>query len=147
MNDLEINQDNTIDINEIKIPSGFSKKVKDEYKETLIVLQERSLLFKEDVPIIQGAYEILNQSEKVLKDIKRIETFIKTENDVNNMLKLDNNLSKNRSLYSRLINQHTIIMEKFFSTPNKKMEVLKSVQRDDDKKNPILAVLGGGRNG
>jgi seryl-tRNA synthetase len=142
------------------------KKYKDLTEQFKQILADRGMDAVEDDVIIQGIFNILEQADRVLRDInsqekqkKEIEKTItvldakdslteevlKSRNTITKtLLRLDDNLSKNRALYSRLIVQSTNLLEKFFATPNSKLNAAKlTFQPKVEASNPILDVLGG----
>jgi len=124
------------------IKSSLPKKYKELYFSFLETLQERNILFQEDIQQLEGAFYILEQADSTLKTIKKLEKLLKSEEDLKNILALDNIISKNRSLYARLISGYNNIVGSYFSTPLAKSKIINSFQGKPDKKgNPILGVL------
>ena len=136
----------SVNIDDIKYPVGLTKSVKEKYLTLLITLQERNLLFVEDLPSIEAGFIILQQAEKVLSDIKTQEKLRTQELDIKTLINLDGIISKNRALYSRLINQYNQIMKEYFISPQQKIKVLKDLSPKKPDDNPITKIISKGKN-
>ncbi|AFG37639.1 hypothetical protein [Spirochaeta africana] len=127
------------------IKSRLPKRYKDQLIAFLETLQQRQVLFAEDVAALEGAFQILRQADDTLKTIRKLQRLETQAEDIDDVVKVDNALSKNRSLYSRLIGQYNAITKDYFATPAAKVKVIDQLgKKHDDPDNPILGVLGDG---
>jgi len=130
-------------VNIQEVRPRLTGRLKKKFLEFLQTLEDRGILFSEDLEVIEGAFKILDQAEKTLRHIGKIERMVRECSPLD-FVPLDSSLAKNRALYSRLMAQYHNITKDFFTTPSAKLKAVNSLkEKEREKGNPILDVLSG----
>ena len=139
-NDI-INLTNTA-VNIAEVKTSLSGKNKKLYLEFLQTLQDRGILYAEDLTTLESAYHIKDQADRTLKLIGKLEKSFNATYDSEDLIELDKALNRNRGLYSKLIGQYHQITKDYFITPKSKMKAVSTLKPEEPKTgNPIIEAI------